>query len=476
MGGIGRKRGLPPLPSSWAWAGSMARWLRDRLLFRKPPPPEPDYKKPDPEDEEEETKGSQPDLVAAYRLQRERDFEDPYAAEGKGDKGAALPPQPPPRPDLPAASEGRRCRSPRRRLIRVEAQAMAASDSFSSRPSDRKMLILEDYADPFDTRQEAGSSPKAEQERAKSEGYMEPYEAQRLLAEIQKKGSNDGLTTSKPLHLYDVPYEPSENGTDPGPLPGTSCRYSWLPEDDERPPEEYDQPWEWKKERISRVFAVEIEGNQELPWPPPVGQLDSNANHSEVEGSLALQNIRTRCQSASTPPNLQNASPSSPDAATTSNPLEADGKAALTNPLPSCIEKTGSPCWSSVEHGLAFGERVNPALPLESQAWYHGTLSRVDAEGLLRLCREASYLVRNSESSHDAFSLSLKSSQGFLHLKLLPTEDNKFVLGQHSPPFDNVPEIIHHYASHKLPIQGAEHMSLLYPVTTQPSSCLAAEQ
>lgn len=61
-------------------------------------------------------------------------------------------------------------------------------------------------------------------------------------------------------------------------------------------------------------------------------------------------------------------------------------------------------------------------------------------------------------------------------MKLLQTEDHKFVLGQHSPPFDNVPEIIHHYASHKLPIQGAEHMSLLYPVTTQPSSCLAAEQ
>lgn len=57
-----------------------------------------------------------------------------------------------------------------------------------------------------------------------------------------------------------------------------------------------------------------------------------------------------------------------------------------------------------------------------------------------------------------------RSSQGFMHMKLSRTQENKYVLGQHSPPFDSVPEIIHHYASRKLPIKGAEHMSLLYPV------------
>ncbi|XP_053129095.1 SH2 domain-containing adapter protein F isoform X2 [Hemicordylus capensis] len=340
------------------------------------------------------------------------------------------------------------------------------------------MMILEDYADPFDTRQEVNSQT-GEQERVKSGGYMEPYEAQKLLAEIQRKGSREALAVQKPLHLYDIPYEAPENGGDSDfqHLPGIRCRYSWLPEDDERPPEEYDQPWEWKKERISRVFAVEIEGIKELPWPPPVGQLDSIANHLEAEEPFSLQSISARYLSVDTPPTLRNISTSLPDSTTLSDPLDVSGKGAVKNQLPSCLAKRRrSACWLSMESGLAFGERVNPSLPLESQAWYHGTLSRVDAEGLLRLCREASYLVRNSESSQDAFSLSLKSSQGFLHMKLLPTDDKKFVLGQHSPPFDNVPEIIHHYASHKLPIKGAEHMSLLYPVTTQPTSCLAAEQ
>ncbi|XP_010158450.1 PREDICTED: SH2 domain-containing adapter protein F-like, partial [Eurypyga helias] len=102
--------------------------------------------------------------------------------------------------------------------------------------------------------------------------------------------------------------------------------------------------------------------------------------------------------------------------------------------------------------------------PAEGLGWYHGAISRTDAETLLRLCKEASYLVRNSETSKNDFSLSLKSSQGFMHMKLSRTQENKYVLGQHSPPFDSVPEIIHHYASRKLPIKGAEHMSLLYPV------------
>lgn len=57
-----------------------------------------------------------------------------------------------------------------------------------------------------------------------------------------------------------------------------------------------------------------------------------------------------------------------------------------------------------------------------------------------------------------------RSSQGFMHMKLSRTQENKYVLGQNSPLFDSVPKIIHHYTSHKLPIKGAEHMSLLYPV------------
>lgn len=46
--------------------------------------------------------------------------------------------------------------------------------------------------------------------------------------------------------------------------------------------------------------------------------------------------------------------------------------------------------------------------PLPPPRWYHGAISRGDAENLLRLCKECSYLVRNSQTSKHDYSLSLK--------------------------------------------------------------------
>ncbi|NXY44173.1 SHB protein, partial [Ceuthmochares aereus] len=127
--------------------------------------------------------------------------------------------------------------------------------------------------------------------------------------------------------------------------------------------------------------------------------------------------------------------------------------------------------FKSIKHGSPgfcgiLGERIDPTIQLEKQIWYHGAISRTDAENLLRLCKECSYLVRNSQTSKHDYSLSLKSSQGFMHMKLTKTKE-KYILGQNSPPFDSVPEVIHYYTTKKLPIKGAEHLSLLYPVAVR---------
>lgn len=52
--------------------------------------------------------------------------------------------------------------------------------------------------------------------------------------------------TEKVLQLYDSPYHERYKT-----LPHESCQ----PSVDERPADEYDQPWEWKKDDISRAFA-----------------------------------------------------------------------------------------------------------------------------------------------------------------------------------------------------------------------------
>ncbi|XP_077091688.1 SH2 domain-containing adapter protein F isoform X4 [Siphateles boraxobius] len=397
----------------------MARWFKEHLGFKTtkappPAPPKPDYRHFHPGISSAAPalllQGSvlmpaQPDILTAYKLQKELDFEDPYTPAGNM--------------SMPFSSTGLSSTgspdvkfvSPKHRLIKVEAaersgsspgssSAVTAVKSPGSPPAEtenskpEKLIILEDYADPFDAADQAGGSQTLSEKPAENDGYMEPYEAQKMMAEIRGgRAPKDGPA----LPLYDTPYE--ENGGDPE---AHRCsRESRLPQDDDRPPEEYDQPWEWKKERISKAFAVQFDG---------------------MEKSRMSPSKDLKCR-----------------------PLQRQ-----------------SSKMSSVDPGL--GERIDPELPLESQIWFHGAISRTDAESLLRLCKEASYLVRNSETSKNDFSLSLKSSQGFMHMKLSRTKDNKYVLGQNSCVFDSVPEIIHFYSSRKLPIKGAEHMSLLYPV------------
>nr|XP_055029792.1 SH2 domain-containing adapter protein F isoform X4 [Misgurnus anguillicaudatus] len=415
----------------------MAKWFKEHLGFKTtkappPAPPKPDYRhfhttvSSSPgyllqQQQQQQQAGSgfmsaQPDIITAYKLQKELDFEDPYTGGGNipfstglGSVGS---------PDVKYVS-------PKHRLIKVETVERSGSSSGSSSgvtavksPSSppaepessgggkqEKLTILEDYADPFDAADQAGSTQTVTEKPTENDGYMEPYEAQMMMAEIRGgRGSKDGLVRQLPL--YDTPYE--ENGGEPD--GGRCSRESRLPQDDERPPEEYDQPWEWKKERISKAFAVQFDGVEKSRMSP-------------------TKDMKSR-------------------------PLQRHSSGCLVNTK-----------MSSLDHNAAaVGERIDPSMPLESQFWYHGAISRTDAESLLRLCKEASYLVRNSETSKNDYSLSLKSSQGFMHMKLSRTKDNKYVLGQNSCLFDSVPEIIHFYSSRKLPIKGAEHMSLLYPV------------
>uniref|UniRef100_A0A8C3FWT2 Src homology 2 domain containing transforming protein D n=1 Tax=Chrysemys picta bellii TaxID=8478 RepID=A0A8C3FWT2_CHRPI len=232
------------------------------------------------------------------------------------------------------------------------------------------------------------------------------------LPDLQGKGDWEGRwgkQYQQGLQLYDTPYEEQERDPEGG--PASPARESRLPQDDERPADEYDQPWEWKKDHISRAFAVQFENPD---WERP----------------SSLNKERRR------PPKHLTAGP-----------------------------KHGRS--QSPERSPPVAERVDPSLPLEKQVWYHGSISRADAETLLTLCKEGSYLVRNSETSHHDYSLSLRSTQGFMHMKFTRTRENKYVLGQNSAPFESIPEVIHYYTVRELPVKGAEQLSLLYPVAVQ---------
>ncbi|XP_060057441.1 SH2 domain-containing adapter protein E [Erinaceus europaeus] len=305
-------------------------------------------------------------------------------------------------------------------------------DKGKGKPADT-VIILEDYADPYDARRTKG---QRDAERVgENDGYMEPYDAQQMITEIRRRGSKDPLVKAlqmldspcepgenslkpetlakrrgsrdllaKPPQLYDTPYEPVDGGPRAEGKVRPPDSHSRLPQDDERPAAEYEQPWEWKKEQIVRALSVQFEGSER-----PTLKEEAGRQHQR--------------QKSWTPKMLK--------------------------PAPS-------------DHSEA--EKVDPVLPLEKQPWYHGSISRVEAESRLQPCKEAAYLVRNSESGNSRYSIALKTSQGCVHIIVAQTKDNKYTLDQTSAVFDSIPAVVHHYSTAKLPFKGAEHMTLLYPV------------
>ncbi|XP_044304765.1 SH2 domain-containing adapter protein E [Varanus komodoensis] len=289
------------------------------------------------------------------------------------------------------------------------------------KPKQETVIILEDYADPYDAKRTKGQ--RDAERLGENDGYMEPYDAQQMITEIRRRGSKDPLVKAillldepgdpaakgdaaakrpgaKSPQLYDTPYEPAEAG------PKSEAR---LPENDERPPAEYEQPWEWKKDQIVKALSVQFEGS-EKPMAP------------KDEGLVLPRHRRQR----SWPSKMVK---------------------------PTVTAETG-----------AEGERVDPAVALEKQPWFHGAITRAEAESRLQPCREAGYLVRTSETGTSKYSIALKTSQGCVHIIVAQTKDHKYTLDQAGGVFHCVPEVVRFYSTEKLPFKGAEHMTLRYPV------------
>lgn len=311
------------------------------------------------------------------------------------------------------ASEGppRSCGTYINRLIKVEAHeknpkgypsAGPVPEEKGKSPKTETVIILEDYADPYDAKRTKGQ--RDAERLGENDGYMEPYDAQQMITEVRRRGSKDPLVKALLMldeaggkaevvkkvvggseavgrgpQLYDTPYEPGA---------------------DERPAAEYEQPWEWKKEQIVKALSIQFEGSE------------------RPREEAARQHLR---QKSWTPRMVK--------------PSEQSE-----------------------------GERVDPAVSLEKQPWYHGAITRAEAESRLQACKEAGYLVRTSESGSGKYSIALKTSQGCVHILVAETKDHKYTLSQSSGGFASVPEVVHYYSTEKLPFKGAEHMALLHPV------------
>lgn len=123
-------------------AGSMARWFKEHLGFKTtkappPAPPKPDYRhfhatvSSPPgyhlhQQQQSQTgtgfMSAQPDIITAYKLQKELDFEDPYTGGGNIPFSSGL---------SSTGSPDVKYVSPKHRLIKVEAIERSGSSSGS---------------------------------------------------------------------------------------------------------------------------------------------------------------------------------------------------------------------------------------------------------------------------------------------------------------------------------------------------------
>lgn len=336
------------------------------------------------------------------------------------------------------------------------------------------LIILEDYADPFDAEK---TKEQREAERAGvNDGYMEPYDAQVIITEVRRRGSKDLLKVCvlldrgkgeegkpSPPNNYDTPYEGGLESDGGG---------VWIPvtrpESDVRPAGEYELPWEWRKEDIVRALSAQFEAVDCSPTKE-----DGSLSARQQQQTLRQKNwnhkilVPSSSSSSSSSPSF----PSSPilklSPHTPPSPSFPNLKISPLSPS-SSLNKLSPPSPTSPTAPLD-GEaaKVDPSLPLEKQSWYHGSVSRQQAEAQLQRCREASFLVRDSESGTSKYSIALKTSQSCVHIIVAQTKSAKglgFTLDQSSCVFSSIPELVHRYCTHRLPFTGVEHMTLQHPV------------
>jgi len=291
----------------------------------------------------------------------------------------------------------------------------------------------EEYYDPYDQGKSSVfekistlklSAEQNNNDHDDTDEYDLPYEDQKRLGIIQH--GKKSTAASGPLD-YDEPWEwknkskiSATNAQFQAPKHGATSSKQPVPK--QSPSGDYDAPWEWKQKEIDKRFSVDGQPNA------------TKTNTVQIKHVSDIEN--------------------QPSARQNINPIPKPAR-TIHEPTPKLLPKPADSDSSTFY-------QVDPTIPLENQGWFHGIITRLDAEMLLQPMPDCSYLIRNSESSKD-YSLSLRNKGECMHLKISYREGS-YILGVNSKPYDTIPEMIHYYSMNKLNIRGAEHVKLICPV------------
>ena len=128
----------------------------------------------------------------------------------------------------------------------------------------------------------------------------------------------------------------------------------------------------------------------------------------------------------------------------------------------------------SMESGLSFGYDVekdfNPALPLEVQPWFHGKISRTDAENMLN--DDGDFLVRENTLMPNTYTLTQRWQGKPDHTLIDTTEvvNSNFMRATavkyqfEGGAFDSIPELIFNHFKYQIPIEKTQHTLITNPI------------
>ncbi|KAL3118978.1 hypothetical protein niasHT_003761 [Heterodera trifolii] len=139
--------------------------------------------------------------------------------------------------------------------------------------------------------------------------------------------------------------------------------------------------------------------------------------------------------------------------------------------LATCSTTLGSSSSSLASSSSQYGQigwvpslYIAPANSLDKHSWYHGKVTRAEAEQLLGSGINGSFLVRESETNPGQFSISLRHEGRVYHYRISFDANFRLFITE-SAKFKSLGELVHH---HSMSASGLI-CTLMYPVNKRPT-------
>ncbi|KAE9552895.1 hypothetical protein FO519_003880 [Halicephalobus sp. NKZ332] len=221
--------------------------------------------------------------------------------------------------------------------------------------------------------------------------------------------------------------------------------------------EHYDTPWEYKNRFLNALKPRPVSSNV-LPSCSSQSPLDLRNQHKSMVIRPSENN------SPSSPPTGKALKRSSKFK---ENPFDPKG---LTSKSSNSSGSSGNGDYPFIKNVHIGRSSLSSVLMKKFNKFnetdlIHENIDRIEAEQLLMPRAVGEFLLR--KRSEGNLALSLKATEGVLHIKLEKRDNNAWVLGE-GPQFPSISGCLKYYYRTALPIRGSEHVLLRSPLLASP--------